>query len=176
MARLNLTIPDPLYERLEQMRERVNVSKVCARALEKELDMLEGQTTIAAPRVARLAERLQTTRGHEYKRGYEGGTAWALDHARRADLQTALDLAEYDGKTLALVYEANQDLQQARLSDKAEVAAVRERWAEVIDLPQVPGRVIGESPLESSTDMAAYLEGWRDALTDLWKAIAPSLA
>ena len=35
LARLNLTIPDPLYERLERLRDRVNVSKVCAIALEK---------------------------------------------------------------------------------------------------------------------------------------------
>jgi hypothetical protein len=34
MARMNISIPDPLYERLDRLRDRVNASKVCASALE----------------------------------------------------------------------------------------------------------------------------------------------
>jgi len=49
LARINLTLPDPLYERLERFRDRVNVSKVCALALTKELDMIEGTAAVKAP-------------------------------------------------------------------------------------------------------------------------------
>ena len=43
MARMNISIPDPLYARLDRLRDRVNASKVCAGALEKELDMIEAR-------------------------------------------------------------------------------------------------------------------------------------
>src|SRR6266481_5074726 len=54
MARLNITLPDVLYARLEQLRDRINLSKVCATALEKEVTMLEGQPNITDPRIAQL--------------------------------------------------------------------------------------------------------------------------
>jgi len=41
------------------LRDRINLSKVCATALEKEVIMLEGQPTITDPRIARLLQRLQ---------------------------------------------------------------------------------------------------------------------
>lgn len=41
MARTTISLPDSLTERLERVRDRVNMSKVCAAALERECDMLE---------------------------------------------------------------------------------------------------------------------------------------
>jgi hypothetical protein len=73
MARLNITLPDVLYARLEQLRDRINLSKVCATALEKEVTMLEGQPPITDPRIARLLQRLQSARERWYQRGYEDG-------------------------------------------------------------------------------------------------------
>ena len=73
MARLNITLPDVLYARLEQLRDRINLSKVCATALEKEVTMLEGQPNITDPRIAQLLQRLQSTRERWHQRGYEDG-------------------------------------------------------------------------------------------------------
>src|SRR2546429_1760020 len=102
MARLNITLPDVLYARLEQLRDRINLSKVCATALEKEVTMLEGQPPITDPRIAQLLQRLQSTRERWHQRGYEDGVQWAVDLATRDELQSvATHLAEQDGRQLA---------------------------------------------------------------------------
>lgn len=102
MARLNITIPDALYARLEQLRDRINLSKTCATALEKEVTMLEGQPPITDPRIARLLQRLQGTRERWYQRGYEDGIQWAVDLATRDELHSvAIYLADLDGRQLA---------------------------------------------------------------------------
>src|SRR5881227_2192917 len=106
MARLNITLPDALYARLEQLRDRINLSKVCATALEKEVIMLEGQPTITDPRIARLIQRLQSTRERWYQRGYEDGFQWAVELATRDELQSvATHLAAQDGQQLAAIFQ-----------------------------------------------------------------------
>src|SRR5258707_6218234 len=106
MARLNITLPDVLYARLEQLRDRINLSKVCATALEKEVTMLEGQPPITDPRIARLLQRLQSARERWHQRGYEDGIGWAVDLATRDALQSvAIHFAELDGRQLAEVFQ-----------------------------------------------------------------------
>lgn len=105
MARLNITIPDALYARLEQLRDRINLSKVCAIALEKEVTMLEGQPNITDPRIARLVQRLQSMRERWYQRGYDDGIQWAVELATRQELQSvATHLAAQDGQQLAVLF------------------------------------------------------------------------
>src|SRR5690349_16319221 len=101
MARLNITIPDALYERLEELRDRINLSKVCANALEKEVAMLERQPNITDPRIAQLLKRLQGTKERWYQRGREDGIQWAVETATRDELHlVATMLAEHDGTHL----------------------------------------------------------------------------
>ena len=105
MARLNITIPDVLYTRLEQLRDRINLSKVCATALEKEVIMLEGQPPITDPRIAQLLQRLQSTRERWHQRGYEDGIQWAVDLATRDELQSVTTyLAGLDGHQLVTLF------------------------------------------------------------------------
>lgn len=105
MARLNITVPDVLYARLEQLRDRINLSKVCAIALEKEVTMLEGQPSITDPRIAQLLQRLQSTRERWHQRGYEDGITWAVEMATRDELQSvATDMADMDGQQLATFF------------------------------------------------------------------------
>jgi hypothetical protein len=124
MARLNLTVPDPLYERLDRLRDRVNVSKICATALERELDMLEGQfrpfsnqmkaptlespsaesgaePTPLDPRLQQLVQRLQGTRERWYQRGRQDGDQWAIESATREQLMSiAKETENWDGLRL----------------------------------------------------------------------------
>jgi ribosome modulation factor len=105
MARLNITLPDVLYARLERLRDRINLSKVCATALEKEVTMLEGQPPITDPRIAQLLQRLQSARERWHQRGYEDGIGWAVDLATRDELQSvATYLADLDGQQLAALF------------------------------------------------------------------------
>ena len=111
MARLNITLPDVLYAHLEQLRDRINLSKVCATALEKEVMMLEGQPPITDPRIAQLLQRLQSTRERWHQRGYEDGIGWAVDLATRDELQSvATHLAEQDGRQLAEFFQMRDKL------------------------------------------------------------------
>src|SRR5579864_4003527 len=111
MARLNITLPDVLYARLEQLRDRINLSKVCATALEKEVTMLEGQPPITDPRIAQLLQRLQSTRERWYQRGYEDGIQWAVDLATRDELQSvATHLGEMDGQKLASLFHKSRNV------------------------------------------------------------------
>jgi ribosome modulation factor len=105
MARLNITVPDVLYARLEQLRDRINLSKVCATALEKEVTMLEGQPPITDPRIAQLLQRLQSTRERWHQRGYEDGITWAVELATRDELQSvATYMADMDGQQLVVLF------------------------------------------------------------------------
>ena len=111
MARLNITLPDMLYARLEQLRDRINLSKVCALALEKEVTMLEGQPNITDPRIARLLQRLQSTRERWHQRGSEDGLQWAVELATREELQSvATHMAEQDGHQLAALFQMQENL------------------------------------------------------------------
>jgi hypothetical protein len=109
MARLNITIPDALYERLEQIRDRINLSKVCANALEKEVAMLERQPNITDPRIAQLLKRLQGTKERWYQRGHEDGIQWAVEMATREELwMVATTLEERDGPQLVQMFRKHQ--------------------------------------------------------------------
>src|SRR6266508_3218098 len=102
MARMNISIPDSLYERVDRLRDRVNASKVCANALEKELNMIEGRTAVADPDIAQLIQRLQSTRERWYKRGRDDGKRWAVATASRQELWRVKDHLEgEDGAELA---------------------------------------------------------------------------
>jgi len=186
MARLNLTVPDPLYERLERLRDRVNVSKVCAVALEKELDMIEVRPSVADPKIIRLLDRLKGAREQWYERGHSDGLDWATEVASRADLQlVGVDLRGVDGREMAITLddETGEGDDRPRLPgfDNMGSLYLKERpWA-VRDLG------LEEEPHHTDTnyaafchvlqkaDDAAYLEGWRDALVELWDAVAPVL-
>lgn len=195
MARLNISIPDPLHERLERARDRVNISKVCAVALEKEIDMLEARPSVADPKIAHLLQRLQGTKDLWYHRGHEDGLAWGVEHATRSDLQTAAnELDSCDGTQLALALERSDDEDDqrnvlpmlpgidglGRLWKKTDPWVLRDLQIEKEPAYGSYGSKVAETrsrfdEARAAADDHAYLEGWRDALVELWKAVAPAL-
>lgn len=214
MARLNLTIPDPLYERLDRLRDRVNVSKICATALEKELDMLEGQFRTFGPfkapteespptasnaqpapldsRRQQLVQRLQGMQQRWYQRGRQDGDQWAIESATREQLMSvAKETEKWDG--LRLVQQAHpSDTDRAvraahgsRAPDFAHIIDTfrldehLDRWlaeeAEVQDEVPTPEQQERIARARAGLDEAAYLQGWRDAVKEIWQAVAPAL-
>src|SRR5687768_3517996 len=102
MARMNISVPDALHERLDRLRDRVNASRVCAVALEKELDTLEARPAIADPEIEQLIQRLQSTKERWYQRGQQDGRRWAVDTASRQELASVgTNLGEAEGAELA---------------------------------------------------------------------------
>src|SRR5579859_1847091 len=91
MARLNITIPDPLYERLKRWESNMNASKVCTRALAAELDSIEGQPVTTDPDIQRAIERLRSAPERWRERGYQDGRQWAVDVASRDEMSLAAD-------------------------------------------------------------------------------------
>ena len=179
MARLNLTIPDPLYERLERLRDRVNVSKVCAIALTKELDMLEGNMTTAAnPKARRMIERLQGVKNRRdrwFQRGYEDGEDWAAERAEPHELRFVLNEWDFDE-------EETYNLGDVEWPESFDRRAAIRRWvsADVAahdlpahDLPPAPSEF--EESVLSKSDQDAYLRGFSDAIEEMWKAAGSAL-
>lgn len=102
VQRRTISIPDELDARLEGLQDRINVSRVCATALEKEIAMLEVTPVEADPDVQRLLRRLQTVKERWYDRGQQDGRRWAIDVATREELKwVGEDVAGQDGATIA---------------------------------------------------------------------------
>ncbi|HLV81368.1 MAG TPA: hypothetical protein VKT32_13870 [Chthonomonadaceae bacterium] len=160
MARLNLTIPDSLYERLERLRDRVNVSKVCAVALAKELEMLEGTTTAAGDaKVSRMVQRL----GRWYPRGRQDGEEWAIERATVDELSKMEE--DWDEDT-ARDMDDLDDIDE----DDFPTLNVREQLQRWIIKDKEEGV---HEPM--GADWRAYLRGWYHGARDLWEQAKPSL-
>src|SRR6266540_1173028 len=90
MARLNISVPDPLYERLDHLREQINASRVCSAALAHEVERVEGHPVPAGGQrerlIDRLVQRLRGTRELWYLRGREDAESWAADAASLDEL------------------------------------------------------------------------------------------
>ncbi len=165
MARLNLTIPDPLYERLERLRDRVNVSKVCAIALAKELDMLEGNATLAVNlKAQRMVERLQARKDRWFQRGYEDGGDWAADLAALQEIRDVVEEWELDD-------DETYEYHDVDFPESFDAEAALERCRK---MEREEGRLrAGEDVI--ATDQDSYVRGWFSAVKDIWKAAKPSL-
>lgn len=157
MARLNISIPDALYERLDRLRDRVNASKVCAAALEKELTMVEGPALVednTETKVARLVERLRDDREKWYQRGLKAGEAWVVEVATLAELHeleqswTGLDhsdLMTFDPDML----DGYQDELPESFTDRDDT--------------------VSEEPLDEDPVLrGAYLLGWYSGVFEIW--------
>jgi hypothetical protein len=165
LARINLTLPDPLYERLERFRDRVNVSKVCALALTKELDMIEGATAVAEdPKVQRLVNRFLRQRElteRWYRRGRQDGETWAVERAALDELRTMAESWDDGGiDEMDEIDEVDEDEYPT-----LKLRQALRRWAD-------EDRSGGEA---EPPDWRAYLKGWFHAARELWKAAAPIL-
>jgi len=186
VARVNISIPDPLYERLDRQRDRINASRVCASALEKELDMIEGRTAVADPEIAQLVQRLQTARERWHKRGREDGKRWAVQTASRQELYRAKDHLEgEDGAELAEYLRHRHEKLRALFGGYDFEAAIN-RWVRE-DKSGAEFRIERDEDDEDASfrradqegrpdvDAAGYMEGWRDVIEEIWQVVSAAL-
>ncbi len=164
MARLNISIPDALYERLDRLRDRVNASKVCAAALEKELTMIESPTVAEdSPdtKAARLVERLRTEPEKWLNHGRKAGETWAVEVATLNELtEVEQSWSEIDGDfdlmTTAERFEGWQDRLPESFTERDST--------------------IWEEPLgEDATLRGAYLLGWYQGFSEIWQVARPQI-
>ena len=91
MARLTIYLSDELSRKLEKFREKLNISSICATAIEKELRILtdlpqkerdlDEVVAKVRERIMRLREGKLKEEKEWLKKGYEAGFEWASDEA-----------------------------------------------------------------------------------------------
>jgi hypothetical protein len=163
-------LPDELYERYKRSEERLNASRVCAEALERELDMLDGVGDGEAA-VMSMVERLMDAKERSYGWGYGDGRAWGVAHATRAALHTAKELKDYSGREMLSDpidpaeseedHEFNASLAKEDIPGLLDRGVHNRRYAAQYALDR-------HLPQDQEGDVEAYAEGWRDALADLY--------
>jgi hypothetical protein len=82
LARLNITIPDELYERIETWRDRINLSRICQDAIARELEKLElvPEDVRGMQRaLSRLGEQKAKFERSWFRKGVYDGLEWARD-------------------------------------------------------------------------------------------------
>jgi post-segregation antitoxin (ccd killing protein) len=144
MARLNITVPDGLYEALEKWRDRLNISKICQDAIAREIAKLEDLPQQAAELEA-LVERLreEKARGEkaDFAQGVSDGIAWArgapYEELRLWGQRDGLERAARDGGPGAFRAALHRYRSTRPVDDKAHtegwMAGVREVWQRVRD-------------------------------------------
>jgi hypothetical protein len=180
MARMNISIPDALYARLDRLRDRVNASRVCAGALEKELDMIEARPASTDPEIEQLVARLQGLRERWYDRGRQDGKRWAVGSATREELYRFTD--EYHGEAaeeLVQIFLRSEHGPRPWESAGVDFAASLQRWLDTDEGDARPGAGddgdhVGAAA-RPQVDEASYIEGWRDIVVEIWKAVSPRL-
>jgi hypothetical protein len=97
--RINISIPDTLADRLESFKPRINVSQVCATALEREIGMLETvkvESQVLQEAVGRLRAQRRRLGDWSREEGFKDGTRWALEKAEYTELKWFAGLKEVD--------------------------------------------------------------------------------
>jgi hypothetical protein len=162
MARRNISIPDELDQRLDRHRDRINASRVCAIALERELDMIEEQTRpleVDESQVEQLLERLLQQRDEKekwYSRGRRDGEAWTQETA------TLNELHHFDEHWSGLEGMTVDDFNPDDL----------EGW--IVEL--LPKEFRSNDLRQLPTDLqGAYIFGWREGVTNLWRVVRTRL-
>lgn len=84
MARLNITVPDDLYKRVEKWRDRINLSRVCQEAIRRELDKLE-QVPEQVREMREALSRLEREKAKIERSCFRKGVYDGLEWARGAD-------------------------------------------------------------------------------------------
>jgi hypothetical protein len=161
---------------LERVRDRVNVSKVCATALAKELDMLDTMPVVASgasedQRVQRLIQRLlrqRESRDRWYLRGKQDGTEWAAERASEGELRKIDE--HWSDEEIAECPEMDM---LDDVIDRAEYPTfnAQERLAKWVKTDRNDGTAVDDADV----DWRTYVLGWYHGSRDLWRSAKPSL-
>jgi hypothetical protein len=93
MARLTISIPQELHDRLDGWRDRLNISRVCQEALEREVRRLEEVPTDAMA-LGALVERLSREKADGERQWFAQGVSDGMTWARGAAYADLRDLSE----------------------------------------------------------------------------------
>jgi hypothetical protein len=147
-TRVSITIPDDLAERLEPYRDRMNISKVCSEAIERELSTLVELPVEVQKLTATIAElRMEKAEleQDDYNIGLDWGQRYAEEKAR---------LMEFT------LYETIHDSIDHITFDKLP-EDVRDNF--IYSQNDAPGEFV--------YNPEKFAQGWLDGLMAVWKVI-----
>lgn len=147
-----MTIPDNLYARLQAVKEKLNVSAVCQKAIEQVVFLEEIKMKALSPK-EKVIERLRLER-------QKGEQEW-FDCGRTDGLKDAQDLSYDDFQEIWDLYQSKDELERS------------DAWIELHQFPEdfhelLQGRIEYYSP-KPIEDI--YLAGWIDGVTEFWDEI-----
>ena len=93
VKRINISIPDELYERLQEYKGRVNVSKVCQDAISDVIRKKETfkRSVTEMPELEEIIERLRKEKNYSRHKVFELGEMVGISWAKQADYETLVD-------------------------------------------------------------------------------------
>ncbi len=80
MARLNITVPEELYARMEKWRDRLNLSRICQEAISRELNKIEEipeEVRNMHEALSRLGQQKAKADRSSFRKGVYDGLEWA---------------------------------------------------------------------------------------------------
>ena len=170
---ISISIPDPLHERLQNLKDKINVSKICQDAISKEVQKIEDfQKRIRkSPKTEKTIQRLSKERneseGLVYERGKKDGEEWAK-------------IAHYDDLYGAVCREEDEDIINSNPMTDLE----QEILDYLFDKYKIEPK--GDEPFEDYINQVlpvkvhshnfylytlSYRRGWYQGILDFWNEI-----
>lgn len=154
-TRVSITIPDDLAERLEPYRDRMNISKVCARAIERELSDLT-ELPAAVEELNETIARLRMEKDEREERDYLTGLDWGRSYAEEE--AEFLEFGFYE----TLLGHAEPSLDELPAKVRDDFTYSQNDGASVYEYS--PDDIFVYNPDK-------FAEGWVDGLLAVWEAI-----
>jgi hypothetical protein len=146
--RILITIPDNLHERLQTVKENLNVSRICAKAIEQAVQVEEIKTRTDIPVQEKAILRLRLEK-------QEGAAHWKQQGFNKG------------------VQDAAEELTYGQIKYVAEDGIIPQEPNESSNLPLLTyyGYVATELDSEPGFDEEAYEQGWIEGVTYFWEQV-----
>lgn len=173
--RINISIPDDLYERLQFFKDTINISKLCQHAIEKEVKKKEDfrKRMKEAPEMQEIIQRLRKEAVEKYdivyKRAIIDGEEWAKT-AHYEDLIAAVE-EEEENEIIALGMQGAPDMDPDITNYLLEKHGIKSETGEIEDylkvaLPDLKLRRYHDLELEQK-----YNIGWYTGVLNFWNEV-----
>ncbi len=150
--RITVTIPRTLYQRLQVVKESLNVSGICQEAIERAVNLEEIKMKALSTK-EKVIERLRLERQKSEEDWFE--------HGKTDGLRVAENLSYDNFEELCDLYQHKDDLERA------------DCWVSLRQFPEDCQDWLKDQMDEYSPkpNEQSYLAGWIDGVTDFWDEI-----
>jgi hypothetical protein len=154
MARINVSVPDGLKERMSALDDRVNWSEVAQAAFEREVSI----RALSGDSMDNVIERLRASKAEfedsERQGGMKDGLAWAKSSASYKDLRA---LAQFDTGVFYEEFEMGVMVDKLLGNDVQNEGPLASLWSDGTDNLVMP--------------VNAYVEAFVDGAKELWEEV-----